>query len=94
MRTNSSSPIKPRHPGLAALLGGVCIGAGLFYVGRKKTAAACIVLALLLVGIWSHYHILWTLWLMAVLWNWQIWHGYDKAEDFNTSLEVEGKPPW
>jgi hypothetical protein len=89
VRTHSSEPFKQRNPGLAALLGGVCIGAGLVYVGRRKTAAASILLALLLIWILFHYHNLWKLWALfalAVLWYWQMWYGYDVAENPNKRL--------
>jgi hypothetical protein len=94
MQTPSGKPVKLLKPGLAALLGGGCIGAGLLYVRMKKTAAACIALAVFLVWAWFQYHILWLLWMLAVLWYWQMWIGYDKAEEFNDELVVTGEPPW
>ena len=58
------------------------------YVGWRKTAVASVLLGVVLVSIWYYYHILWTLWMLAVLWYWQMWFGYDKAEAFNTDLLV------
>ena len=88
MQTGALEHVKPRKPNIAALLGAVCIGAGLIYVGRKKTALICIALALIIVGVELYYHVLWTLWFLAVLWYWQVWYGYDKAEEFNEDLLI------
>ena len=89
MQSSAPLPVKPRSPELTALFGGVCIGGGLFYVRRYKTGAACVAMAALFVWMWYHYHILWSLWFLAVLWYWQMWYGYAKAEEFNDGLQIQ-----
>ncbi len=89
MRVDDPRLVKPRNPELTALLGGVCIGAGLIYVERYKTAVASIAIELTLVWTWYRYHILWVLWFLAVLWYWQVWYGYEKAEQFNQELDIQ-----
>ncbi len=89
MRLEDPTGVKPKRPGLAALLGGVCIGAGLLCIGRYKTGVASIAVEVGLLWMWYHYHILWSLWLLAVLWYWQVWFGYEKAEQFNEELEMQ-----
>jgi hypothetical protein len=88
MRTPPSMPIRPRIPETAVVLGGVCIGAGLAYAGRYKTGAASAALAILLLWMFLSMHILWSLFLLSVLWYWQMWYGYAEVENFNEELGI------
>ncbi len=76
----------PRNPRTAALLGAICIGAGLVYVRRIRTAAAAIALEIAFAWLWFSEHFLPSLFFLAMLWYWQMWYGYDVAENSNKGL--------
>lgn len=83
-----------KNPSIAALLSAFIIGTGHIYIRKWKTGICCIAIEILLIYSIFYFQHPFPIWPLSILWYWQIWDAFDKAEEFNQEVSFTGYRPW
>jgi TM2 domain-containing membrane protein YozV len=85
----TSVPLK--NAGIAAVLALIIPGAGHIYLGKIGEGIMYLILAIILgVLFWLIIPAI----ILVILWIWQIYDAYNRANQYNASVQQTGRAPW
>ncbi len=80
-----------KNAGLVAILALIVPGLGHIYLGKIGEGLVYLVLIAILAALWF---LVITLVIMVILWLWQIFDAYKKANQYNSVVQQTGRAPW